>query len=142
MLDAGKSMSDGKKLVLAVDDDEDICDYYQQSLTQMGYRVVTASSGREAKNLLAKELPDVILMDIMIPDIDGISLTREIHSAVATAGIPILAVSALTDAATLNDALLFGAMDYIAKPVDAETLKIKISGAIALAEKRRNRATT
>jgi DNA-binding response OmpR family regulator len=125
-----------RKKILAVDDDDAVCDLYEKGLPALGYEVHCASNSKQARAYLDKEKPDLILMDIMMSDEDGISLTREIHSKAETAHIPILVVSGLSDAATLNDALLFGAVDYLVKPVDVDVLKGKIERALALKEKR------
>ncbi|MBI3297727.1 MAG: response regulator [Elusimicrobia bacterium] len=124
-----------KKLILAVDDDASVCDLYETSLAVLGYDVMCASSGGKAKEALKKRKPDVILMDIMMSDQDGISLTRDIRSDPETAHIPIIIVSGLSDAATLNDALLFGAADYLVKPLDMDVLKGKLEHALALKKK-------
>lgn len=126
-----------KKKVLAVDDDISVCEMYEQGLPNLGYDVVCATSAAKAKEALKKTKPDVILMDIMMSDQDGISLTREIRSDPKTADIPIIIVSGLSDAATLNDALLFGAIDYLVKPMDVSVLKAKLEHAVSLKDKRK-----
>lgn len=126
-----------KKHVLAVDDEESARDLYATMLPQLGFDVSVASSAVEARKQLKKDPPDLILMDIMMPEEDGVGLTREIHADPKTASIPIIAVSALSDAATLNDALLFGAVDYVVKPFQPEDLKASIEKALAGAEKRK-----
>ncbi len=126
-----------KKSILAVDDDVSICELYEQGLSLYGYDVACVSDAAKAKAYLSAKKPDLILMDIMMPDQDGISLTREIRSEPSTAHIPIIVISGLADAATLNDALLFGAVGYVVKPVDLDKLKIKIEATFALAEKRK-----
>jgi CheY-like chemotaxis protein len=125
-----------KTKVLAVDDDVSVCDYYEQGLAALGFEVTCASGAKQAREHLAKNHPDVILMDIMMPDTDGITMTRELRDNPKTSDIPIIVVSGLEDAGTLNDALLFGAVDYMVKPVELETLKSKIDHAAALAAKR------
>ena len=127
------------KLVLVVEDDPEARSLYQHALESLGYRAEMAATAKEAKLKLSEILPDLIIMDIMMPDMDGITLTREIHSHPRTSSIPIVAVSALSDAATLNDALLFGAMDYLVKPFEIQVLKLKLERALALAERRRQR---
>lgn len=126
-----------KKRLLAVDDEVSVCDMYEQCLPPLGYEVVCATSAKRAKEALSKSLPDLIIMDIMMPDQDGISLTREIRADARTSHIPIVVVSGLSDAATLNDALLFGAVDYVVKPFDVDVLKGKLERALAAAGKRR-----
>ena len=134
-------MPENEKIrIIAVDDDETILDAYEAGLTAGGYSVKTFSSPKQAKEHFAAmkpgEAPHVILMDIKMPGIDGISLMRDIHSLDVTAHVPIIAVSALNDDATMNDALLFGAMDYMAKPVNLEVLGLKIKKAFELSLNR------
>ena len=116
-----------KKKILAVDDDAAVCDMYERGLSALGYDVVCASSGAQCRKALAKAKPDLILMDIMMSGEDGITLTRDIRADPATADIPIIIVSGLSDAATLNDALLFGAVDYLVKPLDINVLQSKLA---------------
>jgi DNA-binding response OmpR family regulator len=126
-----------KRKILAVDDDSSICELYETGLPPLGYEVSCAYSGKQAKAFLEKETPDLILMDIMMPDQDGISLTREILSNPKTAHVPVLIISGLSDAATLNDALLFGAADYLVKPLDFGVLKTKIERLLSLVDKKK-----
>lgn len=125
------------KTILAVDDDPSMRDFYEQGLAIFGYKISCVEDADGARAHLAAHLPDLILMDVMMPGVDGISLTREIRTNARTGHIPILVVSALADAATVNDALLFGAADYLAKPVSAEDLKSKIDHIFALQERRK-----
>ena len=132
--------NDAKIRVIAVDDDETILDIYETGLAAGNYSVKTFSSSKQAKEyfqgMKPEDAPHVILMDIMMPGIDGISLMHDIHSMDVTAHIPIIAVSGLSDAATLNDALLFGAMDYIVKPFNMDALELKIKKAFEVYQKR------
>ena len=130
-------MASDKKRVLAVDDDASVCEFYDQALRLSGYDVECSPSAAKAREALAKRRPDIILMDIMMPDQDGISLTRELRAAPATGHIPIIVVSGLADAGTLNDALLFGAVDYMVKPIELDTLKSKIERTFAALERRK-----
>jgi DNA-binding response OmpR family regulator len=125
-----------KKRILAVDDDASICEFYETSLKMMGFDVRVAANARAAKESILFHRPDLILMDIMMPDQDGISLTRELRNDRKTSDIPILMVSGLADAGTLQDALLFGAVGYLVKPVDHDTLKAKIDSTLAAIEHR------
>lgn len=126
-----------KRKILAVDDDASICDYYEQGLKLLGYDVECAMSAEKARVVLKDRLPDLILMDIMMPDQDGISFTRDLRNDQRTSGIPIIVVSGLADAGTLNDALLFGAVDYVVKPIDMDALAGKIERTFAALEKRK-----
>ncbi|OGR41189.1 MAG: hypothetical protein A2X35_07280 [Elusimicrobia bacterium GWA2_61_42] len=126
--------------VAAVDDDETILEIYETGLASAGMEVMSFCDPKKAREFFSEAklaaMPDVILMDIMMPGVDGISLMGDIRSKDAAAHIPIIAVSGLNDAATLNDALLFGAMDYLVKPFDLETLVAKIKKAAELSRKR------
>ena len=130
-------MSSDKKRVLAVDDDASVCEFYEQALRLSGYDVECAPSAAKAREALAKRRPDIILMDIMMPDQDGISFTRELRADDKTSSIPIIVISGLADAGTLNDALLFGAVDYMVKPIELDTLKAKIERTFASLERRK-----
>ena len=121
-------MEKKKIKVVAIDDDETILEMYRDGLTD--FDVVTFDQAKQAKEYLNSvsedEIPDIILMDIMMPYLDGITFIREIRSSEKLGKIPVVAVSGLSDAATLNDALLFGAVDYIVKPFDIEDLASRI----------------
>ncbi len=126
--------------VAAVDDDETILEVYETGLAAAGCELRTFSDPKKAREFFnsakREEMPDVILMDIMMPGVDGISLMGDIRAKDAAAHIPIIAVSGLNDAATLNDALLFGAMDYLVKPFELDALMAKIKKAAELSRKR------
>ncbi len=130
-------MNAPKIRILAIDDEVSVCDMYEQGLPPLGYQVDCVSSAKKAKDALLRFTPDLILMDIMMPGQDGISLTKELRSHEKTAHIPILVVSGLSDAATLNDALLFGAVDYLVKPFDISILQNKVERALAAAQRKK-----
>lgn len=130
-------MPNAKKRILAVDDDASVCEFYEHALRLGGYEAECAPSAAKAREVLAKRRPDLILMDIMMPDQDGISFTRELRADAKTSDIPIIVISGLADAGTLNDALLFGAVDYLVKPVEIDALKAKIERTFAALERRK-----
>lgn len=121
-------MEERKIKVVAIDDDDTILDMYKSGLIQ--FDVTTFDEPKKAKEYLNKlnesEIPDIILMDIMMPYLDGITFIRDIRSSDKLGKIPVVAVSGLSDAATLNDALLFGAVDYVIKPFDINDLASRI----------------
>lgn len=126
-----------KKKILAVDDDASAREFMEAALEQLGYSVTCVSSARAAKESLALGKPDLILMDIMMPGQDGISFTRELRADPKTSDIPIIMISGLADGATLQDALLFGAVGYLVKPVDIDALKAKIDNTLTAIANRK-----
>ncbi|MBI4348915.1 MAG: response regulator [Elusimicrobia bacterium] len=130
-----------KKRILAIDDEASVGEMYEQCLPPLGYDVTCAANAQKAKDLLKKFIPDLILMDIMMPDQDGISLTREILSDDKTAHVPIIVVSGLSDSGTLHDAISFGAVDYVVKPIDVDILTGKKERALAMAERKKKQKT-
>ena len=130
-----------KKTVLCIDDEDSVLSIMETGLSELGYNVVTAMSPKKAQEALANNNVDIIVMDIMMPELDGITFTREIHADPKTSHIPIVICSGLDDPATLNDAMLFGAVDYLVKPVDLKALQAKLLKALDIAEKRRGAAS-
>jgi DNA-binding response OmpR family regulator len=125
------------KRVLIVDDDATVRELVREILAKGGHEILEAANGAEAHERLAGAAPDIVLLDVMMPDLDGIALCREIRSAASTRNIPILMISALADSQTLRDALLFGATDYIVKPFDVTALENKVETMLAESRPRR-----
>ncbi|HCJ67411.1 MAG TPA: hypothetical protein DHV62_08855 [Elusimicrobia bacterium] len=114
------------KKILVIDDDLNIQEMLESVLSELGYEVDVASDGGQALQRVNQDKPDLIIMDIRLPDIDGISLCREIRQLKETSKIPIFMLTALSDLTTYHDAKLFGAVDYIVKPFDLDLLREKI----------------
>ncbi len=106
------------KRILVIDDDVNFRGFMREILQSRGYEVREAGNGREAQEQLAIRKPDMVLLDVMMPDLDGISLCREIRAKPRTQHVPIFIISALSDSGTVKDALMFGATDVLSKPVD------------------------
>jgi CheY-like chemotaxis protein len=90
-------------------------------LEREGYTVEVAGSSEEALERLSANVPDLILMDVQLPGRDGLSLTRQLKGDPATAGIPIVALTALAMAGDRERTLEAGCLGYIAKPIDTRT---------------------
>ena len=103
-------------LVLIAEDHEDSRDALRTLLDAFGYRVVEAENGRQAVDLALAERPDLILMDMMMPQVDGFQATREIRAAVGMRGVPIVALTAMEGAR--ERVLQAGCDDMVAKPLD------------------------
>ncbi len=114
------------KRILVIDDDLNIQEMLEGVLSELGYQVDVAGDGNQAIKRVNQNKPDLIIMDVRLPDIDGVSLCREIHRLKETSEIPIFMLTALSDLATYHDAKLFGAVDYIVKPFDLDLLRGKI----------------
>ena len=127
-----------KPLILAIDDEESVLDIYESALSELGYDIITAATAKRAQKYLDEKDVNVVLMDIMMPDLDGITFTREIHSDPKTSHIPIIVCSGLDDSATLNDALMFGADDFLTKPFELDALKNKLEAALRRTEKSKD----
>lgn len=113
-----------KKAVLVVDDDPKSLKLLAVKLTQEGYRVITASSGEDALVALKLERPGLVLLDIMMPQMDGIETLKRIKSL--KPDIPVAMVTAVWDNEEGKRAFEAGAYEYITKPIDMEYLKMAV----------------
>jgi two-component system, cell cycle response regulator DivK len=104
--------------VLLVEDNEDNLRIYSTFLTYSGYRVLEAADGEAGLALARSELPDVILMDVSIPKMDGYEVTRRLKSDPATAQIPVIALTAHALPSDRDRALDAGCDGYIPKPAE------------------------
>jgi two-component system response regulator MprA len=109
--------------VLVVDDDERLVASIRRVLAYEGYRVRTASTGLAGLQLARDEPPDLIILDVMLPGLDGLEVARRLH---AGGGIPILMLSARDRVADRVEGLEAGADDYLVKPFDVEELLARV----------------
>jgi CheY-like chemotaxis protein len=112
--------------ILIAEDHLDSQDALRILLEAADYRVLVASDGRAAMAAALNEIPDLILMDVMMPELDGLEVTRRLRRHQSTSGIPIIAVTAMEGAKDL--AIQAGANDFLAKPIDTRALLHKING--------------
>jgi CheY-like chemotaxis protein len=115
------------KLVLIVDDSADSAAFVSLYLQNRNYRVVTAHNGEEAVRVADAITPDIILMDIAMPDVDGLEATRRIRASATLPYIPIIALTAFTTEGFKRAAVEVGIDGYLTKPVDCERLHQLIS---------------
>jgi CheY-like chemotaxis protein len=118
--------STGGHKILIVEDHRDSREAMRALFEAFGYQVVEAVNGRDGVEAANRERPHLILMDIMMPELDGLAASRRIRSIVGMEYTPIIAVSAVEDAREL--ALQAGMSDYVRKPVDIRRLLNKVSG--------------
>jgi CheY-like chemotaxis protein len=109
-------------LVLVVDDVIDNVTVISLNLQQLGYRVVTASDGEQAVRVAAQTNPDIILMDIGMPEMDGLAAARRIRESESTKSVPIIAVTAFSTGGFQRAAYDAGFDAYLTKPVDFDRL--------------------
>ena len=105
-----------RKKILIVDDDLDLCHILQTVFEQVGYDTVLAVNGKEAVDLAISQLPDLILMDIMLPVMDGLQATRMIRENPSTHSTPIIAMTARVSIEDKENCFRSGCDDFIAKP--------------------------
>ena len=115
-----------KAKVLVVDDEPFNVDVLQQELEELDYQVITASNGKEALEQIKKHQPDLILLDLMMPVLDGFAVLLEVKADAVLRDIPVIIVSAEHDSKSVVKGIKQGADDYITKPIDAEHLKSKL----------------
>ena len=113
--------------ILVVDDDEFQHEFVKGFLPETGYHQIHANSGAEALNLLRKIRPDLILMDIVMPDMDGIEATRRIRKIPQLAGVPVIMVTGNSGKDAVKESIEAGATNFIVKPFDRATLLAKIA---------------
>ena len=115
-------MSTGSTLILVVDDDVVSRFMARQALEQANFRVEEASGGAAALTAFQNERPDMILLDVMMPDMDGFSVCRAIRATAAGAHIPILMITGLEDTESIERAYEVGATDFVSKPINHSAL--------------------
>ncbi len=114
------------KKALIVEDHPDLLEVLTLQLEKMGFAVVSANTGMEGVTKAVEEKPQLILMDIMMPGMDGREATRRIRSNQETKEIPILVITALTKESQLRECIKAGCNNYIVKPFTPEKLLKKI----------------
>jgi CheY-like chemotaxis protein len=134
----------GGRKILVVDDERDILSLLQHHLSTQGYQVITATTGAQAIAKAISEKPDLITLDLLLPDRHGLDVLRELKERPQTTRIPVVVLSVAQDE---TDGYRLGALDYIVKPVDENQLLETISqilhskGKILIAEDTEDTAT-
>ncbi len=125
----------GKGRILVVEDDFDISNMLRIYFTGQGYDVSVAPRGAEALAVTRRSLPNLIVLDIMLPDMDGYAVCKQLRRDARTSHIPIIFLTQKDERSDRIAGLELGADDYITKPFDIEELKLRVQNAIARAER-------
>jgi DNA-binding response OmpR family regulator len=117
-------------VVLAADDDEDILQLIVFRLERSGYTVLQARDGAEALELARSSHPDLAVLDVMMPKMDGYDLTRRLREDEATSKMPIILLTARTQEADVQRGFDAGADDYIRKPFSPQELRARVQAVL------------
>jgi CheY-like chemotaxis protein len=112
-----------RKTIMVVDDYEGMRQATSLALKSLGYRVVEAANGEEAVELAQAEMPDLILMDLSMPHLDGFGAIHRIRRLLGLRDVAVIALSAHTAQEVREDALAAGCREFLTKPVKLEVLK-------------------
>jgi len=125
-----------KKHIFVVEDEEDILELLRHHLAREGYMVTTSASGEDAVKAIPRETPDLILLDLMLPGLDGLDVCRALKKDPKTAGIPMVMVTAKGEESDVITGLELGADDYVTKPFSMKVLIARVHAVL-----RRHRQT-
>jgi two-component system alkaline phosphatase synthesis response regulator PhoP len=127
--------------ILVVDDEPDMIELISFNLKAEGFGVFTAATGPEALNQARAVLPDLIVLDLMLPDLDGVAVCEILHRLPSTAPIPIIIVTAWSSELARIIGLESGAEDYLTKPFSPRELVLRIKNALRVVAEKDARST-
>ena len=119
-----------KGSILAVDDEEDILELIRYNLSREGYHVRVADTGEQALKEVHSRMPDAIVLDLMLPGMDGLEVCRTLKNARETAHIPIIMLTAKAEEADVVTGLELGADDYVIKPFSPRVLTARVKAVL------------
>jgi two-component system phosphate regulon response regulator PhoB len=119
-----------KEKILVVDDEEDILELLRHNLVREGYAVVCAASGEEALQVAASEKVDIVVLDLMLPGIDGLEVARRLKQSTDSKETPIVMLTAKGEEADIVTGLELGADDYVTKPFSPRILIARLKAVI------------
>lgn len=115
-----------KENILIVDDEEDVLELVRYNLDKNGYRIETATTGEDALAKARAKLPDLIILDLMLPGIDGLEVCKKLKSDTKTQNIPIIMLTAKGEETDIVAGLELGADDYVTKPFSPKVLVARV----------------
>ena len=125
-----------REKILIVEDERDIVRMLEYNLKKEGFRVVSASDGREALRRAEREHPDIIILDLMLPEIDGLEVCKTLKQSSGTADIPIIMLTAKAQETDKIVGLELGADDYITKPFSIRELTARVKAVLRRAREK------
>jgi DNA-binding response OmpR family regulator len=130
----GAAAKTTKKTILVVDDERDLVDLITYNLQRNGYGVLSAYNGAEALEIAQRELPDLVVLDLMLPGVDGTEVARRLKADSRTAAVPIVMLTAKGEETDVVVGLTLGADDYVTKPFSMKILLARLSSVLRRAE--------
>lgn len=122
-----------RKLVLVADDQEPIRTMLKMSLEFMGYEVAVAENGKVLLTLARERVPDLIITDVMMPEMTGYEALEELRKDEALKAVPVIVLTALEEASYQDKSASFGVVDHLVKPISLPVLKAKVKRVLELA---------
>jgi DNA-binding response OmpR family regulator len=119
-----------RPLVLVAEDDEDILELVVFDLEDEGYDVMTARNGEDAVTLALERAPDLVLLDVAMPGLDGYEVTRRLRAEQATRAIPVVLLTARAQVRDVIEGFEAGANDYVTKPFRPDELRTRLHAAL------------
>jgi two-component system phosphate regulon response regulator PhoB len=116
--------------ILAIDDEEDILELVRYNLSREGFQVICASTGEEALKIAQDEGPELIVLDLMLPGIDGLEVMKRLKAAPPTQSIPVVMLTAKGEEADIVTGLELGADDYVTKPFSPRILSARVKAVL------------
>lgn len=120
------SITMSRERVLVVDDEQDLLELVSYNLNKEGFRVVCVSSGEEALAAARRDMPDLILLDLLLPTVDGLEVCRRLKADPRTQHIPVLMLTAKSEETDVVTGLELGAEDYVTKPFSPRVLVARV----------------
>lgn len=133
-LDAGSAKD--KARILIVDDEPDIVELLSYNFRQKGFQVFTAQNGMEGLDRARRRLPDLILLDVMLPDLDGFTVCELLQRLPSTNNIPVVMLTALDGEMARYHGLQSGAVEFLRKPFETQLLICRVQEILAAAAQR------
>jgi two-component system alkaline phosphatase synthesis response regulator PhoP len=124
-------MAEKKRKILAVDDETDLLLIIKTALSSEGFEVVTATNGPDALAMAEDEHPDLVILDVMMPEMNGFEVLQALREQPSTERVPVIMLTGLSDKEKIRDALAAGIDYYIIKPFQLHDLISKVQLAIA-----------